>query len=467
MKPRITLTLLALCVLVSSPARAAGDYIWDFPFGGTTLSEAVLFNAVATDTSSNVVIAGQFASGGGGVSFGGAALVSAGGNDVVVAKYNSAGAHQWSKRFGSTGSDVGSGIGTDSSGNVYVIGNFAGTVNFGGSNLVGVGGSDIFLVKLNSSGTHVWSKMFGGTGNENGLAIAVKADGTLAITGSFGNFGSAVDFGGGPIASHSSNTDIFVAKYDTNGNHLWSKGVGGVGSDSGFGVAIDSTGAVIMTGNFAGNVSIGCVTLINAGVGSTTDGLIIRYSSGGLVTWLRRFGSDSDDRGSSVAVNASDEVVVTGGFDGAVTFGGTTRPDSGGGSDIFLAKYSSAGAWMWDSVFGSSAGFGDSTKGVAVDASGNIAITGSMLNGLNFGGGALCPGCGTYDAFIAKFTGAGAHVYSDRFDNLTYDEHSLGVAFDASGNAVIAGDFFDTINLGGGVRTSTGGTDGFIAKFAP
>src|SRR6185436_4506487 len=155
------------------------------------------------------VVTGQLE---GRVDLGGAVLTSSGDRDILIAKYSSSGAYLWSKRFGATGSDIGFGIGVDASGNVLVIGQFQGTVDFGGGSLISAGGTDIFIAKYSSSGAHLWSIRFGGTGNDVGYGIAVQGNGDMALTGYFGNYGSPVDFGGGPLTS-AGGPDIFVAKF--------------------------------------------------------------------------------------------------------------------------------------------------------------------------------------------------------------------------------------------------------------
>lgn len=455
--------LLAGLLLASMPALAVGENIWQLAVGGpdSDIGDLALVNAVAVDTSGNVVVTGQFQ---GSVTFGGSTLTASGAEyDIVVAKYTSGGAHSWSQRYGSTGADIGFGIGTDSSGNVYVIGSFSGSVNFGGGALPSAGNTDIFVLKLSSAGAFVWAKRIGGTGSEVGRAISVMADGTFAITGDYGNFGNAVDFGGGfltPVGG----PDIFIAKYDSAGAYIWAQGVGGTSSDDGLGVAINSSGEVAMTGYFKNTVALRCSTISSAGA-NTTDGLVLKYNTSGALLSARRFGGTSDDRGIAVAMSTAGDFVITGTFNGTANFGGTDRTSTGG-DDIFIAQYSSSGLWAWDGAYGTSTAFGDTAKAIAMDASGNVAITGYMLGPTNFGGGALCPLCGTYDVFLAKFTNAGVHVFSTRFP-VNNDDHGYGIAFDASGNEIIVGDFFDGIDFGGGAMSSPGGVSGFIAKFNP
>jgi len=178
--------------------------------------------SVAVDLSGNVFVTGYF---GETVNFGGSNLVSAGGNDIFVAKYNAAGVHQWSQRFGSTGGDIGYSVAVDVSGNVFVTGYFQGTVNFGGGNLVSAGGQDIFVAKYDAAGAHLWSQRFGGPGLDIGYSVAVDASGNVFVTG---HFQGTVNFGGSNLVSQGG-TDIFVAKYDVAGAHLWSQRFGGPG----------------------------------------------------------------------------------------------------------------------------------------------------------------------------------------------------------------------------------------------
>jgi chitodextrinase len=438
-------------------AQASGQHLWSTRFGGSSLSDSVIVNAVAVDTNGNVVITGELQ---GRADFGGALLTSSGVQDVFMAKYSSSGALLWSKRFGATGSDIGYGIGVDTSGNVLVIGQFQGTVDFGGGSLISAGGADIFIAKYSSSGSHLWSKRFGGTGNDVGYGIAVQGNGDMALTGYFGNYGSPVDFGGGPLTS-AGGPDIFVAKFSASGVHAWSRALGGTGQDTGLSVGVDGGGNVVVTGYFQGTVNFGGGSLSSAGA---TDIFLMKYSASGAHVWSKRFGGVSDDRGTGVAVSGTGDVVVTGYFNATADFGGGAQVSTGG-ADIFLAKYSSAGTHTWSKVFGTAYGYGDVPHGVALDASGNIALTGSLLGPVDFGGGPLAEN-GSYDIFAAKFSASGAHLWSKRFGVL-YDDHGNAIVMDAGGNVIVVGDFFEGVNFGGGALQSPGGVDGFLVKFGP
>ncbi|MBW2734896.1 MAG: hypothetical protein JRH20_21130, partial [Deltaproteobacteria bacterium] len=180
-------------------------------------------------------------------------LTSAGDTDVVVASYDSSGAHRWSKRVGGAAWERGKSIVVDASGNVSITGQFYGSTDFGGGSMTSIGESDIFLANYDSSGAHRWSKRFGATSWDSGWGVAVDGSGNIALTGSYRD---NVDFGGKALTGVRVG-DIFVASYDVNGVHRWSQGFGGQDSDIGTAVAVDSAGDVIVTGQFGDTVDFG------------------------------------------------------------------------------------------------------------------------------------------------------------------------------------------------------------------
>jgi len=178
-----------------------------------------------------------------------------------VAKYSATGQHLWSKKFGSTGDEVGYGLAVDSAGDVVLSGKFQGSVSFGGTALTSAGGDDIFLAKLaGSTGGHVWSKRFGSTSGVLSLGVAVDGSRNVVMTG---YFTGSVDFGGGALSG--SGLDVFVAKYDSGGGHIWSKRFGGFDTQIGNSVASASTGEVSVTGYFANTIDFGTGTLTSLG----------------------------------------------------------------------------------------------------------------------------------------------------------------------------------------------------------
>ncbi len=408
--------------------------------------------AVGTDASDNVYVAGYF---NGTVDFGGGNLMSAGSDDVFLAKYDVNGAQVWSKRFGSTGFDDAYGLAVDASGNVVVIGRFEGTVDFGsGAGLVSAGSTDIFVAKYNSAGVHQWSKRFGSTQADAAHAVALDGLGNVLMTGVFR---LTVDFGGGNLSSSGFN-DVIVAKFDANGTHVWSQRFGSTLFEAGNTIAVDGSNNVIVGGQFQGTVSFGGAGL----VASSTDMFLAKYNSAGVHQWSVDFGGTGGDLGKGVAVDGSGNVYYTGLFEGTVNFGGGAFV-SLGASDIFLAKYNSAGAHQWSDSYGSA--LADEGRGVAADAGGNVTLTGEYQGTIDFGGGNLTS-AGTRDVIVATYDATGAHQWSQSF-GAGSDDTGNGVAIDGSDNLLVIGLFRNTVDFGGGGGglTSAGEADIFVFKY--
>ncbi len=442
----ITLGFFLIGFATPSPAQGPAHF-WSKRFGSTGSDRS---HAVAVDGSGNVVVTGEFA---GSVSFGGTTLVSAGGADIFVAKYNASGAYQWSQSFGSAGTDVSNSVAVDGSGNVVITGAFTNTVNFGGVPLVSAGSQDIFLAKFDPNGVHQWSQSFGSTGGDAGNSVVVDGLGGVVMTG---GFVGTVNFGGVNLMSVGGQ-DVYVAKYTSGGTHQWSQRYGSTSPDVGNAVAVDASRNVIVTGQFNLAVSFGGGTLSSAG---GYDIFLAKYNSSGVHQWSKRFGGGTYDAGEAVAADASGNVVATGSFEGTANFGGGNVVAAGGG-DVFLAKYDAGGVHQWSQRFGGASG--EVGNGVTVDASGNVVMTGFFFGLADFGGGNLTS-AGNADIFAARYGPSGKHVWSERYGS-TANEIGNGVAVDASENVVVTGYFNGTVTFGGANLTSAGGDEVFVAKY--
>ena len=364
---------------------ASGVHQWSRRFGSTGDD---LCLGVAVDGSGNVAVTGRF---NGTVNFGGANLVSAGLNDIFVAKYNASGVHQWSQRAGSPLDDVGISVKMDGPGNVVVTGYFQGTVNFGGANLVSAGSNDVFLTTYTASGLHKWSKRFGSTNSDVCQGVAVDGAGNVFVTGFFQG---TVSFGGVNLVSAAGSTDIVLAKYDNAGQHQWSQRFGGTDFDTGNSVAVDGSGNVVMTGFFNATVNFGGGNLVSAG---SYDVFMAKYNTNGVHQWSQRFGSTEGDQGQAVAVDGLGNVALIGTFNGTVNFGGGDLVSEVGSSAIFVARYNASGVHQW-----SFAGIDEAAFGVAAYGSGNVVLIGGFNGTVNFGGENLVSAGGN-DIFVAKY----------------------------------------------------------------
>ena len=436
---------------------------------------------IATDNSGNSLVIGRFS---GTAIFGtGEAnqtiLVSSGGDDIFVAKYDPNGALVWAKKAGGTLWEYGYGIATDGSGNSLVTGYFGGTATFGagGGNqttLTSLGDREIFVAKYDPSGTLVWAKKAGGTLADEGYSIATDGSGNSLVTGCF--YGTAT-FGTGEanqtILTSSGIHDIFVAKYDPNGALLWAKLAGGLSWDSGNGIVTDGSGNSFVVGYFCQTATFGAgetnqTVLTSSG---SDDIFVAKYDPNGALVWAKKAGGTKYDNGNGIVTDGSGNSYIIGIFEGTATFGAgegnQTVLVSSGGFEIFVVKYDSNGALVWAKQAGGTSD--DDGYGIATDGcSGNSLVTGYFREIVTFGVGepnqtALTSSGGT-DIFIAKYDPNGALMWARKAGGPS-DDNGNGIAMDGSGNSFVTGYFQQTATFDGTTMVSSGSGDIFVAKY--
>jgi fibronectin type 3 domain-containing protein len=348
--------------------------------------------AIATDTAGNIYVTGYFF---GTVDFGAGPLTSVG-YDILLAKYNSAGTCQWSKRMGGTSTEMGQAIAVDGSSNVLVAGQYAATVDFGGGPLTSVGGYDGFIAKYNTNGGYVWQKSVGGAALDTITGLGVDAQGNPTAVG---HFSGTSNFGGANLTSAGSN-DIFVARYNAAGVHQWSNRYGDANDQRAYGGAVDAAGNVALTGYFTGQISFGGPTFTNV---AGADIFLAKLTPTGAHSWSKAFGSalSYGEVGEAVAFDGAGNVLLTGEIVQAVDLGGGAVIPTTVTYDAFIAKYSPTGVYQWSKRF--VADWDDHGNGVAADSNGNVLITGDFYDAVNFGGGLLSSPGGS-DGFLVKLT---------------------------------------------------------------
>lgn len=363
-----------------------GSCVWSKRFGDTDVQSP---QAIAVDAGGNIYLCGAFASK---VDFGGGSLTSAGNYDVFLAKFDTDGVHQWSMRFGDTDEQESSSVAVDGSGNVFLAGHFLGSINLGGGAFASMGGYDAYLAKFDGTGTYLWSKHFGDTGDQTAGGVATDPSGNVVMTGTYSG---TVDFGGGPLAA--SGDDVFLVKLDPSGTHVWSHRYGDSSGQSGTSVATDAAGNIYLAADVAGSVDFGGGTLTSAG---GSDNCLVKFDANAVHQWSHIWGDLSDQGSARVAVGPTGNVYLGGTLSGTVDFGGGPLVTQGVW-DIFLAAFDNSGVHQWSQRFGDSSKYQLGT-GVATDASDNVILTGFFQGKANFGGGTLTA-TGSYDVFLAKF----------------------------------------------------------------
>ncbi len=366
---------------------ALGAYQWSRHFGDAAEQNGY---AVGTDAAGDVYVGGFFQ---GTVDFGGGPLTSAGDRDVFLAKFNSAGTHQWSKRFGDASEQRCMSIGVDAAGDVYATGYFLGSVNFGGANLGSTGSYQVFLAGFDSDGVHQWSKQFGDAADQRGTTMTADAYGDVYVAGPFKG---TINLGGSSLTS-AGDFDIFLAKFDYAGLHAWSKRYGDSESQEPRAVVTDHWGCVYLTGGMLGTTDFGGGPLTSAG---GSDAFLAKVDAAGAYQWSHRWGDGADQYGASAATNSWGDVYMAGDFDGTVNLGGGDLT-SLGGTDFYLAKFDVSGVYQWSQRYGDSAT--QEVACIATDASDDMVATGFFQGVVDLGGGPLTAS-GGFDAFVAKFT---------------------------------------------------------------
>ncbi|MBW6514231.1 MAG: SBBP repeat-containing protein [Candidatus Syntrophosphaera sp.] len=381
-------------------ARRAGGLMPDFGYG------------ISTDNTGNSYITGYFMFT---ADFGATTLTSDSFSaDIFVAKLDADGNWLWAKRAGGSLLDHGYGITHDSNGNCYLTGFFMGTADFGSLSLVSSGYRDVFVAKLDTSGEWIWAESAGGPNDETGYGIATDGGGNCFVTGGFAD---TAQFGSISLTANGSTGDIFVAGLNAGGNWIWANRAGESGSpdvygDYGYGIASDSNGNCYVTGIFYGPADFGNTNLTGGGSGS-----IFAAKLGAAGNWLwatDAVGNYSGD-GFGICVDDNGNSFVTGGFGGTAEFGATNLTHYGS-IDIFVAKLSAGGNWIWAVQAGGSSS--EWAQAIALDNAGNSFVTGHFWNTADFGSTEVTSS-GEGDIFIAKLSPGGVEVEDELAPGIT------------------------------------------------
>lgn len=431
-----------------------GSQVWAKAFSAAGEQQGF---AITRDAQDNTIITGRF---NGIVSFGGNMLVTPNGYDIFVAKFDPSGNHLWSKRFGDGAIyQEGFDVAVDAAGNVFVTGYFDGTINFGGGGLTTGGLTDIFLVKLDAAGAHLWSKSFPAAGPQYGASLAVDPMGDVALLASGFN---TVNFGGGGLVG-AGDYDIFLAKFaGADGAHVWSKRYGSPTDDRGVGVASDSAGNFVFAARSDGSLDFGAGAVPSNGA---LDALAVKVDGTGNLLWAKRFGDGANQFASDVAVDAQSNVILTGGYEGSINFGGGNLP-SDGDIDVYVAKLTSAGAHVWSKHYGGGTANVSLVSVATLPSTGDVIAVGSLDGAVDFGAGALTSAGGA-DALLLRIGAANGALTWGRLYGGSGVQQLTSVATGSMDHLFVTGHFEQTIDFGAGNFTSGGNFDVLLAKLAP
>lgn len=349
--------------------NAAGTQQWVARYRGVANFRYDAVSALAVDHVGNVYVTGRSGESNG-VYY-----------DYATIKYNSAGAQQWLARYAGTSSDLAVAIAVDASGNVVVAGVSSGTNS----------SNDYATVKYNASGTQQWDARYDGLGNANSEAVAL----TIQNAGNI--------FVAGKSQGLTSGFDYATLGYNSSGNELWppARYNRGTAVDEPSAITVDAAGNIYVTGASSG------------------DYITVKYNSAGVEQWVAPYNNGSTDEAEAIAVDASGNVFVTGRSWG-----------TGTSYDYATLKYNSAGVAQWVARYNGDGNSSDEATAIALDASGNIYVT-----GYSYGGSST-----NYDYATIKYSSAGAELWEMRYNGAGNGTDSpTALAVDGEGNVYVTG----------------------------
>ncbi|NNE45651.1 MAG: T9SS type A sorting domain-containing protein [Rhodothermales bacterium] len=362
----------------------------------------------------------------------------------------------WANPAGGPSNDRGAAVVVDADGNACVAGTVAYETVFGDTTVT-AGFADSFVAKYAPDGDLIWVRLGGGPDLDRGHSIGADGFGNLYSTGFFR--GSA-SFGVHTVVSAGRN-DIFVVKYDADGEVVWARRAGGIGDDSGLGIAVSAAGdRVAVTGYFENSADFSGTPLTTS---SESDIFVAVYDGSGALAWARQAGAadDYDDRGVDVALTDAGDVVVTGVFEESATFG-TTQLIGFDSEESFVARYTLSGDLDWVAQI---SGDGDETvSGVAIDGLDHIFVAGGFGNTLTIGDSTRFNPEANADVFLARFSAGGTLDWVRQVGGRLRGRAS-SVAADLDDHIIISGDFQGDLEFDDVVLTHHGGSDIFIAVY--
>lgn len=379
------------------------------------------------------------------------------------------------RRYGSTGADAGTAAYIDAAGNSYIAGTFNNTVSFGATTLTAAGVNNGYIIKNSSGGVVQWVKGFIGTGAITINDIVVDASGNVFLGG---NFSGSMDFDPGLttsiIGSNNNSLDMFAAKLSSTGNFIWAKSAGGNVTDFVYSIDLDNNGDIVIGGSADDNgIAIdfdpsaqGTFTITT----TSRDGILWRLDAfNGTYVGVGRFGGTNADEIRKVLVNRT-----TGDIYVAGTFGLTMGTLTGtGGIDGFINKYNSSYVLQWQRKFGGATNENQAIYDMDLTAAGDIITMGTFVRTSEFDytstlGGLGGSANGVNDGYICKLNAAGAFQWVKPIIGTALDAPKK-VKVNTAGDIIVAGAFQETTDFDPSTLTSSftskGGYDAFIAKY--
>lgn len=358
----------------------------------------------------------------------------------------------------------------DKSDNIFITGNLRenkdSIFSFGKLKLKAKGFGDGFIAKYDNFGNIAWGKIVGSEGEEESDAIAVDNSGNVYIVGYFRD---STNFEGVKLkidklrnsSGNSNMLDMFLIKYNKNGEQIWVKQVSGVGFERPTSIQVDNTGKIYVTGYFFSNIRFETNLISNY---EYPGFFIACYNPDSSVDWAKVYGGQSYGSiyPSNMKLNSQGDIIITGSFEGSKQIGSTSL-SSFGDQDVFVANFSNDGTPKWVKNFGSP--LSENSRGLSIDDKDNIYIGGCFggyhttsmtIEGVKYNSV-------NGDAFISKLNKMGDIQWFKQLNGS--GEDYLNDLYVSNNKIYATGYYENDIFLGDLTLTSSTFLQGFIVKY--
>lgn len=379
---------------------------------------------------------------------------------------------------GGNAADVGNAVYSDKYGNTYVTGIFGTAADFdsspGTANLFTAGGGDVFLVKYNSLGQYVWAINFGSSGWDYGYEICGDSANNIYVTG---RIAGTTDFdpgAGTATITPVGGDDVFVAKYNSNGQYQWAFNIGSVNQDIGMGIKTDALNNVYVCGRVSGVADFDPSAAV--AISSVTTGMFLaKYNSNGQYQWAFNLKNVYTGNYHPLAVDVDGNSYIATAFSDTVDFDPspstyTLAAMSASGGNGCIASYNNTGQYRWAGAIGGTSGM-VFMNGIAVDSSRNVYISGHLQGTIDTdpsGSTNTLTALGTQDILVGKYDKNGQHLWSFNLGVSGLGGNGMGISTDLTGNiylgGLLSGADFDP-SPGVAAIMPVGSNDGFLAKY--
>jgi hypothetical protein len=433
----------------------ANAWLWEQTAIGQGNEDA---SAITTDSVGNVYVAGTFS--GDTAWFGSTPIINKGSDvyfcDMFVAKYDALGNLIWVRTGGSNNNDIASGIAVDKNGNVLVTGAIYDTSFTFEDSTFQLGTIPLYLLKIDPNGNLIWARF--ASGISEGRAVVTDADNNIYLTGTFQ---WSISFGNNSVTSIGGR-DIYLVKYDTNGNDIWAKSINGTAQDYAMSISIHDPSTLFITGYyFSETLDFGFVELNNSN--SYHQAFMAKYDTAGNVSWAKSSASNSYVWGVSCSADQNGNCLFAGRFANSVSFGNVTL--TGNLLQMFLIKYGPSGNIIWAVCAGPLLGISGVDLYLDTDSEGNAFVTGLYADSISFNG-SVGLSSAPHDIFIAKYNPVGNPLWAISAGGIWSDDVS-SITIDGLNNCLIAGSFSSpVIHFGSDSLTNTNDDDMYFAKLS-